>query len=84
MNNEHESIYAAAGGGLCMYCGTRHSSALECRPMCTEDGCTRRGIPWKVGDETSPPKCMQHKPGGAPGQAAEPMPVPPPKEEQNA
>lgn len=75
---EHESPYAAPGGGLfgCMYCGTRHSSHLECRPPCSAPSCTWRGIPWQVEGGSTAPLCMRHKP-----ENGKPLPVLAPKSE---
>jgi hypothetical protein len=74
---EMESPYATAGGGCCMYCGTGHSTAVECRPQCTEGSCTWRGVPRQVGDgdqaATTTPLCSRHAPAGA-----KTLPVPPP------
>lgn len=85
--SDQESPYAAPGGRCCMYCGTRHSSRIDCRPQCTEPGCTSHGIPWRIKEEKTgtrdtEPLCEKHRPRSLLSSCEiEPLPVPPPPKE---
>lgn len=75
LGQKHEAPYAHPGGPQCLYCGTAHSTSVDCRDPCSVAGCSWNGITRELPDGVvSPVLCSKHAPNGC-----KPLPVAPPK-----